>query len=169
MYQFYTQRKAFTMVELVFVIVIIGILSAIAVPKFAVTRDDAVVVKTRATVASVRSSLATERQKRILRGKFPSIYKLSFAAGNGVSIFDAFDGNVTRPVLDYPLTSCASASSENCWKETQTGTVDANGTVTAVGEYTFYVTSSSTAVFQLINNRFMCKTASDAICKDLSK
>ncbi len=34
-------HKAFTMIELIFVIVIIGILSAVAIPKFAATRDDA--------------------------------------------------------------------------------------------------------------------------------
>lgn len=168
MYQFYTQKKAFTMVELVFVIVVIGILAAIAVPKLAVTRDDAVVVKTRTTVASVRSSLATERQKRILRGEFWSIYKLSAASGNGVPIFNAFDGNTTSPVLQYPLTSCATASSSNCWKETVTGAAS-GGAVTTVGEYTFYFSSSSTAVFQLKDNRFECKSANDAICKDLTK
>ena len=34
-------HNAFTMIELIFVIVIIGILSAIALPKLATTRDDA--------------------------------------------------------------------------------------------------------------------------------
>ena len=66
-------RKAFTMVELVFVIVIIGILSAIAIPKFAATRDDAEVSKGRAEVAAMRSAIATERQKRILSGDFDNI------------------------------------------------------------------------------------------------
>ena len=40
-----SSKKAFTMVELVFVIVVIGILSAIAIPKLAATRDDAHITK----------------------------------------------------------------------------------------------------------------------------
>jgi len=66
-------RKAFTMIELVFVIVVIGILSAIAIPRFAVTRDDAIITKARTTVASLRSGLSVERQKSILRGEFDDI------------------------------------------------------------------------------------------------
>ena len=34
-------KKSFTMIELVFVIVILGILAAVAIPKLAATRDDA--------------------------------------------------------------------------------------------------------------------------------
>ena len=66
-------RSAFTMIELVFIIAVIGILSAIAIPKFAATRDDAVITKGRAAVAALRSAIATERQKRILKGKFDAI------------------------------------------------------------------------------------------------
>ena len=66
-------KKAFTMVELVFVIVVIGILSAIAVPKFAATRDDALISKARAKVGALRSAIAVERQKRILKSDFSDI------------------------------------------------------------------------------------------------
>ena len=60
-------RNAFTMIELVFVIVVLGILAAIALPKFAATRDDANVAKAKSTVAAVRSGIINERQARLFR------------------------------------------------------------------------------------------------------
>ena len=66
-------RKAFTMVELVFVIVVVGILAGLAIPKLAATRDDAIIAKARTTVGALRTAIGTERQKRILRGDFSDI------------------------------------------------------------------------------------------------
>ena len=65
-------HKAFTMVELIFVIVIIGILSAIAVPKFQKTSELAYASRAKSTVSALRSAISTERQKRILRGDMSS-------------------------------------------------------------------------------------------------
>jgi general secretion pathway protein G len=61
-------KNGFTMIELVYVIVVLGILSAIALPKFAVTRQIADVSKGRSDVSAIRSAILTERQSRLIRG-----------------------------------------------------------------------------------------------------
>ncbi len=115
-------KKAFTMVELIFVIVIIGILTAIAVPKFAATRDDATITKAITTVAAVRSALATERQKRILRGNFDPLTSLGGATGSDQTLFDYYDGNTTGTrILEYPIESCSSGD-RGCWIKTDNTT-----------------------------------------------
>lgn len=48
-------KKAFTMIELIFVIVIIGILASVAIPKLAATRDDA---KISSIISNARITLA---------------------------------------------------------------------------------------------------------------
>lgn len=92
-------RKAFTMIELVFVIVVLGILASIAIPKFAATRDDAQISNARATVAAIRSGIVSVRQKYMLRGITTYINKLSSGSG------DLFDGNGTAgtQILMYPI------------------------------------------------------------------
>ena len=144
------KRKAFTMMELTFVIVIIGILSAIAIPKFAATRDDAVVTKAITTVSSVRNAVATERQKRILRGDFTPITDLAYQNGQSKPIFDFFDGNNTagNEVLEYPLRACKDGNARGCWNS------NANNT------YIYRMPASTHNVtFTLSNNRFKCDPA----------
>ena len=75
-------RSAFTMIELVFVIVVIGILASIAMPRLWVTRDDAIIAKGRSDVSTIRSSIATDRQKRMLEGNTTIRAQLDSAAVN---------------------------------------------------------------------------------------
>lgn len=106
-----SSRNAFTMVELVFVIVVIGILAAIAVPKFAATRDDAQITKGLATLAAVRSSISTERQKQILRGEFGGITSLR---PGSTGVFTKFNNDTNGSlVLEYDVESCQDRI--GCW------------------------------------------------------
>lgn len=59
-------KKAFTMIELILIIVVIGILAAIAIPRISATRDDAVLVK---TMAEIRTAIEEINAYYISQGK----------------------------------------------------------------------------------------------------
>ena len=164
-------QKAFTMIELVFAIVVIGILAAVAVPKMAPIIGDAQEAKAKSTLSSVRSAMATERQKRILRGDIAhSIEDLALKHGEGdgwgLPIFDYFDGNESLPLLDYPPRSCKSEGQRrSCWRS-YTKTF-----------YNYFMSDGTRVKFSITKGRNIleCKddnsvtTAEAAACKTLSQ
>ena len=61
-------KKGFTMIELIFVIVILGILASVAIPRLAGTRTDAEIAT---TVANLRTLLSDLNSYYVVKGEFP--------------------------------------------------------------------------------------------------
>ncbi len=139
------------MIELVFVIVVLGILATIAVPKFAATRTDAQISKGRADISSIRSAIMTERQSRLIKGDSSWISQLS---GNNLKLFTGSDNNHT--LLLYGVTS---------------GKEDGHWERTATNKYTFHVGGKDcTFTYDKTKGKFSEGTTLDdksSICKKL--
>ena len=72
-------RHAFTFIEVAVVIIIVGILAAIVVPRFGSVTDEARSAATQGVVGSVRASIAGFRTSRLLAGgaPFPTLAELT--------------------------------------------------------------------------------------------
>ena len=148
------RKPAFTMIELIFVIVVLGILASIAVPRFAATRDDAIISKARAQVASIRSAIMTEHQRGILQGQTDLPRELDDAAFITIGE-ELFDGNSSNRLLNYPIYS---KTIQGGWMELR------------LNDYQFYMTSSILIDFNYstVDMTFDCDHT-DANCKLLTE
>ena len=151
------KKSAFTMIELVFVIVVLGILAAVAIPKFAATRTDAVITKGRSDVMSLRSAISAERQKRFMKGDNNYINHLdgiiATAPAAGTLIFDN-NGTTANTLITYGITT---KNFDGGWMKTGTN------------RYTYNVSGVITEFdYNATNGTFDC-TAGTANCDQLTK
>ena len=149
------KRTAFTMIELIYVIVVIGILAMIAIPRMGGAVIEAHIGKAKSDVAAVRAAIASERQARFLKGSSAYISALDHQTAtpaDGVAIFDSnnTDGNFSNggPLLTYGIIT---GSNEGQWKKI------------GVNKYTFK-SQDATATFDYnaTTGIFTCTTGADA-------
>lgn len=145
------KKNAFTMIELVFVIVVIGILASIAVPKFAATRTDAQIAKARADISSIRSAIISERQTRLIKGDATWINSLSN------STTTLFDGNGSAELLMYGIKA---STTSGHWATSDASTPYVN--------YNYYIDGSTCQfTYSSANGTFTLNNAQPAICDSL--
>ncbi len=146
------------MIELIFVIVVIGILSAVAIPRLAVTRDDAILVKGKSQVAAIRSGIVMQKSKNLLKGDIAGghYYPAALDNDNNNTLFWFNDGN-TSNILETPIYA---KDSDGHWTET-------NST-----RYIFHLNSGDVQFeYKPTTGSFDCHdlTSSSQNCKDLTE
>ena len=129
-----TNKKSFTLIELILTIIIIGILASIALPKLFATRDDAQITKVKSDVSNIRSSILNIHSKNLMRGysAYPEALDDAQANQEGEELFD---GNSSIGyLLDYPIYS---KKTDGHWMKT----ADNNYSVYLMGtevKFTYY-------------------------------
>lgn len=101
-------RRAFSIIELIFVIVVIGILASVALPHFASTFNVASVQKAKGVIVSVQSKIELLHNKNILRGAstpYPSEISRSGGTTTDSEIFAdcTVDGSSVVLLTNPPL------------------------------------------------------------------
>lgn len=123
------KRSAFTMIELIFVIVILGVLAAVAIPKLAATRNDAKVVKELISASIALENLGAEFTSQ---GAFTN-YTVAMA-DSSVDCFvftlnNASDGNISLAVGPVTASCPASIRPMIITRAVNKGLTEANGAV----------------------------------------
>jgi len=113
------KRAGFTMIELIFVIVILGILAAVAIPKLAATRTDAEVSKASSDLATVVSDMGSYYTSQ---GTFANLSVMTNVTGFDSTAQGGTNGNTANFLV----------GKENCVLFTFNNVADGNVTLSKV-------------------------------------
>lgn len=135
-------RRAFTFLEVMVVVVMIGILAAIVIPSFGTVNDDAKAAAAQASLASVRGSITAFRNNQMFSGsaRYPTLAELTTA---GTVVAGTLPANPFNGLSTVQSVSSAAASNRTV---SNTGTYGWNYYIDNAlnpPAATFYLNSSS--------------------------
>jgi general secretion pathway protein G len=138
------KRTAFTLIELIFVIVVLGILASIALPKLGSTVEQALIAEAQGDVSSIRAAIASERQKELVKGNNAYPNSLGGTSGNGKALF----GNV----LTYPIYS----KGQGGWTQSS-GDANKYTFTVETGNSVDFDYNNTTGIFNCDHTKTLCK------------
>ncbi len=101
-------RKGFTLIELLIVVVIIGILAAIAIPKFANTKDKAKLASVKTDLRNLQSTEEAKLSDNQVYSSTTTDFQLS--AGNSLTTLTAdstgYSATITNGTISTGTKSC---------------------------------------------------------------
>lgn len=156
--------KAFTIIELVFVIVILGILAGVALPKFTGIRIQADIANGRAQLSTIRTAIVNDRQTRLILGcnKYAELGIGTYTCpGSAIAYKDINNGDLLfGGVLSTPIANADSVNDVGDWYSADT----------ALGVYSYKVGDGATTNFTYedVNGTITCTQAGTNHCDDLS-
>ena len=120
-------KTAFTMIELIIVIVVLGILAGVALPRLMAPADDARLTKAKADISAIRSAISLLKNRNVLEGNMTNNGRPLLLDGAGTSIADAelFGGSGGQTLLTYPILATCS-STPGRWNKTAANTYSVN-------------------------------------------
>jgi prepilin-type N-terminal cleavage/methylation domain-containing protein len=105
-------RKGFTLIELLIVVVIIGILAAIAIPKFAATKDKAKLASVKTDLRNMMTAQEAYFSDYSTYGTFGQLQTASnFSLSNGntaavAAVASGWTGTITNTTITSTIDQC---------------------------------------------------------------
>lgn len=141
-------NKAFSLLEIIIVIVIIAIITSFAIPKFTNINSKTSITKLKSQLAIIRNELASKRSENVLLSNEKIIESL-----------DEAEFNKEKELLFTSLVDFSIVSTTNSIKEV------GKWAKTSDTKYEFFIQKDSSVKFFLENEYLICKSSHE-VCKD---